>query len=295
MKKLLLSLFVALSFCGPVQAAGGGHPWDKFPTERMNDLAALQNGAKLFSNYCLNCHAAAFMRYNRLKDIGLSDEQVAQNLIFTGAKVGETMKIAQDPADAKVWFGADPPDLTLIARSRADASKGSGADYIYTYLRTYYRDETKPTGWNNLAFPGIGMPHVLWELQGQQRAAVRRREGPARSGQADAGLQGLRAHHARQAECRRVQPCRGRSGGLYEMDERTHAGPACAPGCVGVAVPGGVHRDRLAPECGVLEGHQVRTSRPGPVAGRACGAVGSHQHPLRFVLGRRRPAAGRLK
>jgi ubiquinol-cytochrome c reductase cytochrome c1 subunit len=136
----------------------------------MNDLAALQNGAKLFSNYCLNCHAAAFMRYNRLKDIGLSDEQIANNLVFTGAKVGETMKVALDPADAKAWFGADPPDLTLIARSRADGAKGSGADYVYTYLRTYYRDETKPTGWNNLAFPGIGMPHVLWELQGQQRA-----------------------------------------------------------------------------------------------------------------------------
>jgi ubiquinol-cytochrome c reductase cytochrome c1 subunit len=170
MKKLILSLIVALSFWGPVQAAGGGHPWDKFPTERMNDLAALQNGAKLFSNYCLNCHAAAFMRYNRLKDIGLSDEQIANNLVFTGAKVGETMKVALDPVDAKAWFGADPPDLTLIARSRADGAKGSGADYVYTYLRTYYRDETKPTGWNNLAFPGIGMPHVLWELQGQQRA-----------------------------------------------------------------------------------------------------------------------------
>lgn len=178
MKNLLLSLILALCFGGPVQAAGGGVAWDKFPTERMNDLAALQNGAKLFSNYCLNCHAAAFMRYNRLKDIGLTDEQIAQNLIFTGAKVGETMKIALDPKDAKAWFGAEPPDLTLIARSRADGSKGSGADYVYTYLRTYYRDETKPTGWNNLAFPGIGMPHVLWELQGEQRALFAEEKDP---------------------------------------------------------------------------------------------------------------------
>ncbi|HRD94807.1 MAG TPA: cytochrome c1 [Rubrivivax sp.] len=178
MKKLILSLFVALSFWGSVQAAGGGHPWDKFPTERMNDMAALQNGAKLFSNYCLNCHAAAFMRYNRLKDIGLTDEQIARNLIFTGAKVGETMKIALDPKDAKAWFGADPPDLTLIARSRADGAMGSGADYLYTYLRTYYRDETKPTGWNNLAFPGVGMPHALWELQGQQRAHFAEEKDP---------------------------------------------------------------------------------------------------------------------
>lgn len=170
MKKLILSLFVALSMWGPVQASSEGQPWDKFPTERMTDLAALQNGAKLFSNYCLNCHAAAFMRYNRLQDIGLTNDQIAKNLIFTGAKVGDTMKIAMDPKDAKAWFGADPPDLTLIARSRADGAKGSGADYVYTYLRTYYRDDTKPTGWNNLAFPGVGMPHVLWELQGQQRA-----------------------------------------------------------------------------------------------------------------------------
>ena len=178
MKKLILSLFVALCFWGPAHASGGGHPWDKFPTERMNDMAALQNGAKLFSNYCLNCHAAAFMRYNRLKDIGLTDEQIANNLVFTGAKVGETMKIGLDPKDAKAWFGAEPPDLTLIARSRADGAKGSGADYVYTYLRTYYRDETKPTGWNNLAFPGIGMPHVLWELQGQQRALFAEEKDP---------------------------------------------------------------------------------------------------------------------
>ena len=178
MKKIILSLLAALAFIGPAQAAGGGQPWDKFPTERLTDMAALQNGAKLLSNYCLNCHAAAFMRYNRLQDIGLTEEQIAKNLIFTGAKVGETMKTALDAKDAKVWFGAEPPDLTLIARSRADGAKGSGADYVYTYLRTYYRDETKPTGWNNLAFPNIGMPHVLWELQGQQRAVYAEEKDP---------------------------------------------------------------------------------------------------------------------
>jgi ubiquinol-cytochrome c reductase cytochrome c1 subunit len=170
MKQLILLLLAAFYLAGPAQAAGGGVAWDKFPKERITDLAALQNGAKLFSNYCLNCHAAAFMRYNRLRDIGLTEEQIRDNLIFTGAKVGETMKIAMDPKDAKDWFGGVPPDLTLIARSRSAAGQGSGADYIYTYLRTYYRDDTKVTGWNNLAFPGIGMPHVMWELQGQQRA-----------------------------------------------------------------------------------------------------------------------------
>jgi ubiquinol-cytochrome c reductase cytochrome c1 subunit len=170
MKKFVVGLLVGLSVWGSVQAAGDGIAWDKFPRERTTDMAALQHGAKLFANYCLNCHAAAFMRYNRLRDIGLSEEQIAANLVFTGAKVGETMKVALDPKDAKEWFGGVPPDLTLIARSRSAAGKGDGADYLYTYLRSYYRDDTKATGWNNAAFPNVGMPHVLWELQGQQRA-----------------------------------------------------------------------------------------------------------------------------
>ena len=136
----------------------------------MSDMAALQNGAKLFVNYCLNCHAAAFMRYNRLRDIGLTEDQIKQNLMFATDKVGDTMKVSLDPKQAKDWFGGNPPDLTVIARSRADIGKGSGADYLYTYLRTYYRDDTKATGWNNLAFPDVGMPHVLWELQGQRSA-----------------------------------------------------------------------------------------------------------------------------
>ena len=170
-KKLLLTLGAALSvLAGGAQAASGGIAWDKFPAERVTDMAALQNGAKLFANYCLNCHAAAFMRYNRLRDIGLTEDQISNNLIFTGVKVGETMKTSLDAKDAKAWFGAQPPDLTLITRSRSDGAKGSGADYVYTYLRTYFRDESKATGWNNLAFPDVGMPHVLWELQGQQRA-----------------------------------------------------------------------------------------------------------------------------
>jgi ubiquinol-cytochrome c reductase cytochrome c1 subunit len=171
MKKILLTLLAALSFgIGPAQAAGGGIAWDKFPKERVTDMAALQNGAKLFVNYCLNCHNAAFMRYNRLRDIGLTEEQIKANLIFTEAKPGDLMKVSLDPKQAKEWFGAVPPDLTVIARSRSAAGQGSGADYIYTFLRTYYRDETKATGWNNAAFPNVGMPHVLWELQGSQRA-----------------------------------------------------------------------------------------------------------------------------
>ena len=179
MKKLILGLLASLTLLTGAQAAtGGGVAWDKFPTKRVTDMAALQNGAKLFSNYCLNCHAASFMRYNRLRDIGLTEEQIQSNLIFTGAKVGDTMKVALNPVDAKAWFGKVPPDLTLIARSRSAAGQGTGADYIYTYLRTYYRDDTKPTGWNNAAFPGVGMPHVLWELQGQQRAVYADEKDP---------------------------------------------------------------------------------------------------------------------
>ena len=163
---LLLTLGLALGAAGGAQAAGGGIAWDKAPN-KTNDLAALQEGAKLFVNYCLNCHSAAFMRYNRLRDIGLTEQQIKDNLLFTTDKIGETMKATIDPKQAKDWFGGVPPDLTLIARSRS-SRQGPGSDYLYTYLRTYYRDPTKATGWNNLAFPNVGMPHVLWELQGER-------------------------------------------------------------------------------------------------------------------------------
>jgi ubiquinol-cytochrome c reductase cytochrome c1 subunit len=169
MKKIIASLVTALALVSGVQANTEGPSLDKFPVERMTNLAAIQNGAKLFVNYCLNCHAAAFMRYNRLKDIGLTDEQIKANLLFATEKVGDTMNVSLNAKDAKAWFGGTPPDLTLVARSRASHA-GSGADYLYTYLRTFYRDETRPTGWNNLVFPNVGMPHVLWELQGQRAA-----------------------------------------------------------------------------------------------------------------------------
>jgi len=168
MKKLLASLLATLALMSGVHA-NESLVLDKFPKERVTDLAALQNGAKLFVNYCLNCHAAAFMRFNRLKDIGLTEQQIKDNMLFPTDKVGEIMRVSLDPKDAKAWFGATPPDLTLVARSRASAS-GSGADYLYTYLRSFYRDDTRPSGWNNLVFPNVGMPHVLWELQGQRAA-----------------------------------------------------------------------------------------------------------------------------
>ena len=169
MKKLFFTLIAALGIvCGAQAAGGDAVTWDKAP-QVTNDLPALQNGAKLFVNYCLNCHSAAYMRYNRLQDIGLTEQQIKDNFLFATSRIGDTMKSAIDPKQANDWFGANPPDLTLIARSRSGHA-GSGADYLYTYLRTYYRDPTKATGWNNLAFPNVGMPHVLWQLQGEREA-----------------------------------------------------------------------------------------------------------------------------
>ena len=159
--KQLIAILALLP--GLALAASGGHPLDKAP-ERPS-LTSLQNGAKLFVNYCLNCHSAVSMRYNRLRDLGLSEDQIKNNLLFTGEKVGEMMVTALRPADAKEWFGVVPPDLSVIARAKA-SSAGTGGDYLYTYLRTFYQDETRPTGWNNLVVPNVAMPHVMWQLQG---------------------------------------------------------------------------------------------------------------------------------
>ncbi|MDM0011436.1 cytochrome c1 [Variovorax sp. J22P168] len=167
MKKLILTLIAALGIVGGAHAAEGGIAWDKAPNH-TNDLASLQNGAKLFVNYCLNCHSASYMRFNRLQDLGISEQQIKDNLLFPTDKIGETMNVNMNPRQAKEWFGTVPPDLTLVARSRAGHG-GTGADYLYTYLRTFYRDDSKATGWNNLAFPAVAMPHVMWELQGERR------------------------------------------------------------------------------------------------------------------------------
>ena len=141
---------------------------DRMPADvRPNDLVSLQRGAQVFANYCLGCHGASYMRYNRLQDLGLSEQQIRDNLILTGAKVGDLMKTGMDSRDSREWFGAPPPDLTVIARSRASGA-GSGADWLYSYLRSFYRDPSRPTGWNNTVFPNVGMPHVLWQLQGEQ-------------------------------------------------------------------------------------------------------------------------------
>ena len=166
MKKLILTVLLAFGAVALAQAAEEPVHWDQAPN-RTNDLPALQTGAKLFVNYCLNCHSAAYMRFNSLEALGISSQQIKDNLLTVGDKVGDPMKSPLDPKEAKEWFGAVPPDLTLIARARSGEG-GSGADYLYTYLRSFYRDPSRPTGWNNLVFPNVGMPHVLWELQGER-------------------------------------------------------------------------------------------------------------------------------
>lgn len=161
-QSLLAMFMVAVS--GFAVAAGEDVHLDKAPIN-LNNQESLQRGARLFVNYCLNCHSANYMRYNRLTDIGLSEEQIKNNLMFAAEKVGETMKVAMPKAEAKEWFGVVPPDLTVEARART-------ADWLYTYLRGFYRDDTRPTGWNNVAFSNVGMPHILWELQGQQTLKI---------------------------------------------------------------------------------------------------------------------------
>jgi ubiquinol-cytochrome c reductase cytochrome c1 subunit len=157
MKGFVLALLLAPA---TLFAAETGYRLDRAPHE-PNDLVSLQAGAKLYVNYCLGCHGAQYMRYNRLTEFGLTEEQIKDNLLFTAEKVGETMKIPLEAKAAKQWFGVVPPDLSVVARSR-------GADWLYTYLRTFYRDPKTVTGWNNAVFENVAMPHALWTLQGER-------------------------------------------------------------------------------------------------------------------------------
>jgi len=159
MKRLIPLLALVPAFVFPLAAASEEFKLDSAPID-VRDVASLQSGARTFVNYCLSCHSASMMRYNRLEGLGLAEPQIRDNLLFTTDKVGELMSVAMVKKDAKEWFGVAPPDLSVIARSR-------GADWLYTYLRTFYRDPKTVSGWNNLAFPNVAMPHVLWTLSGQ--------------------------------------------------------------------------------------------------------------------------------
>ena len=160
--KIILSFLLILSF--GINAASENVDLDKAPIN-LSDKQSLQRGARIFVNYCLNCHSANYMRYNRLMDIGLSEDSIKQNLLFTSNKVGDTMNIAMSTDDSKKWFGASPPDLSVVARSR-------GVDWIYSYMRGFYRDKTRKMGWNNKVYLNSAMPHILWELQGEQKLDV---------------------------------------------------------------------------------------------------------------------------
>jgi ubiquinol-cytochrome c reductase cytochrome c1 subunit len=156
MKKIILLLALLPLFA----MANEEVALDKAPIDASNH-DSLQRGARTFVNYCLNCHSANYMRYNRLMEIGLTEKQIKDNLLFAGEKVGDTMKVAINKNDAKTWFGAAPPDLSVEVRAR-------GADWVYSYMRGFYRDDTRPTGWNNTVYDKVAMPHVLYELQGEQ-------------------------------------------------------------------------------------------------------------------------------
>ena len=159
----LAALLLALA-PGLAPAAGGA----ALQSSHVNiaDQASLQRGAALFMNYCSGCHSLSLQRYSRTaQDIGLTEAQMMQYLNFSDAKFGEQIKSSLDPADGEAWFGKAPPDLSLVARSKL-----GGPDWTYTFLKSFYVDETRPSGWNNTLLPGASMPNVLWELQGTQHA-----------------------------------------------------------------------------------------------------------------------------
>lgn len=161
MRKLILAFLIAAAPALGL-AAGGGAPLEKADVD-LGNKASLQRGAAIFANYCLSCHSASYMRYNRLsEDLGLTEEQVKENLMFTTDKIGDVMQVAMSPDDAANWFGTTPPDLSVVARSR-------GADWLYSYLKAFYVDESRPFGVNNAVFKDVAMPHVLWELEGLKK------------------------------------------------------------------------------------------------------------------------------
>lgn len=165
MKKITLALLILCLAPFSVLAAESGMPLDRAPVD-ISDTASLKRGAETFVNYCLTCHGASYMRYNRHRDIGFTNEEILEKLVLTNQKVGDLMLSAMRKKEGEEWFGVVPPDLSVIARAR-------GADWLYTYLRAFYRDEATATGWNNLVFDRVAMPHVLYEFQGEQSLVVK--------------------------------------------------------------------------------------------------------------------------
>ena len=166
MKKLIALISLALL---PVtgMASSGGPELEQANID-LGNHASIQRGAKLFVNYCMGCHSAKYVRYKLFTEVGLTEDDIKENLMFTDGKIGDLMKIAMPEDDAAKWFGAPAPDLTLVARIRH-----GGADWIYSYLKGFYTDPSRPMGVNNTVFPNVGMPHVLWEMQGVQSPVYR--------------------------------------------------------------------------------------------------------------------------
>ncbi|MEO7478149.1 MAG: cytochrome c1 [Lysobacteraceae bacterium] len=162
-----LSVFaIALAALLPLVSFAEEGPELQEAHTHLNDQASLQRGASLFMNYCSGCHSLKYVRYSRMgEDLGLTEEQVAKNFIFTGAKPGEHINAAMTPTDAEEWLGKAPPDLSLTGAAR-------GPDWVYTYLKSFYMDESRPAGWNNTLLPNAAMPNVLWQLQGIQRPVM---------------------------------------------------------------------------------------------------------------------------
>lgn len=165
MKKITIALLILCLTPFSVSASESGMPLDRAPVD-ITDNASLKRGAESFVNYCLTCHGASYMRYNRHRDIGFTNEEILNKMVFTGQKVGDLMQSAMRKKEGEEWFGVAPPDLSVIARAR-------GADWLYTYLRAFYRDDATHTGWNNLVFDRVAMPHVLYQLQGEQKVIVK--------------------------------------------------------------------------------------------------------------------------
>lgn len=168
MKKTILAFMLSVWPMVTLAAGGGAHLMKA--SNNLNDAESLKRGAQLFRDYCLNCHSLQYLRYQRMgADLGISEEELKAEYMFTTDKVGDHMKIAMNPADAKRWFGVVPPDLSLVARSR-------GTDWVYTYLLGFYEDPARPFGVNNTVFPDVGMPHMLWEMEGGVSKAVWKEE-----------------------------------------------------------------------------------------------------------------------
>ena len=187
MSRIASLLFGLLALAAGTAFAAGGADLRLSPAPGSRlDTESLQRGARDFVNYCLTCHTAKYMRYNRLTDLGLTEAQIASNLMFATDKIGETMTVAMTAANGKAWFGAAPPDLSVEARIR-------GRDWLYNYLLGFYRDPKSATGWNNIVFPNVGMPNVLWELQGTNKLVETEYEDHEKATAAAIAVKGLSA------------------------------------------------------------------------------------------------------